>query len=122
MTDSQKASWLYAVGNAPAGVLKAIDAGVLAVWVVAEDQHRRATEAQACLDAGKTLPLVTKGRRGVIVASPYLKIIAQAGDRMRAAAAQLGFSPAARPRTPPPAQPPRASPWGRFEVLPGEKK
>jgi phage terminase small subunit len=64
MTPGQQESWAYAMAHAPAGLLKPIDRGVLAVWVEAEDRHRVAMTQQAKLDAGSTLPLLTKGRDG----------------------------------------------------------
>lgn len=122
MSDSQKEAWRYAVEHAPAGVLKAIDCGILTVWVAAEDQHRRATVAQAHLDSGNSFPLLAKSRRGPLAASPYLGIIHRAGLLMVKAASELGFTPACRPRVPAaPSPPPDGSPWDRFSVVAGGK-
>ena len=98
MTPGQRESWSYAMAHAPAGLLKPIDRGVLAVWAEAEDRHRVAMIQQAKLDATSSLPLMTKGRNGQPSPSPYLRLIRQAGDTMLRAAGELGFSPAARPR------------------------
>lgn len=108
MTESQKDCWRYALANAPKGVLKAIDRGILAVWVEAEDRHRRACIEQAKLDQTDTLPMLTKvggkeGRDGKvtgfsIIQSPYLGIINRAAQLMLKAASELGFSPVSRPR------------------------
>jgi P27 family predicted phage terminase small subunit len=120
MTIDQRAVWIYATEHAPKSLLKMIDRGALTVWVIAEDQHRLASEMQAKIDAGTALPLLTKDKSGMAVVSPYVGIINRAGLRMLRAATELGFSPAARPRlvadTPPPVD---ASPWAKLEVING---
>lgn len=123
LTADQKAAWRYAVEFAPAGVLKAIDAGVLAVWVVAFDQHRTATIVQARLDAQSKLPLLTKHKGGGAVISPYVAIANRAGLRMLRAASEMGFSPVARPRLIGGDQPPpRESEWAQLMVIEGGRK
>jgi hypothetical protein len=42
LTEAQREGWAYALRHAPPGVLKRLDRGALAVWVVAEDLHRQA--------------------------------------------------------------------------------
>jgi P27 family predicted phage terminase small subunit len=105
-------------------VLRAADRGVLAVWCEAEEHHRVATEAQARLDAGSSLPLLAKGKEGQPVPSPYLRIINHAALLMLRAASELGFSPAARPRLAAGgdaggAGEDGASAWGELEVIRG---
>jgi P27 family predicted phage terminase small subunit len=124
MTPGQRESWAHAMAHAPAGLLKAIDHGVLAVWVEAEDRHRVAMIQQARLDAGSSLPLLTKGRDGQPSPSPYLRIIRQAADTMLRAAGELGFSPAARPRLggagPRPDEAAESdTPWTRLKLIHG---
>jgi P27 family predicted phage terminase small subunit len=122
MSEDQQQAWAYAVRHAPAGVLRAIDAGLLAVWVEAECRHRAATIAQARLDQGSALPLLTKTRDGTPVQSPYLGIINRAALVMIKAASELGFSPAARPRLGGAGAAPESggeSPWAEFQVIPG---
>ena len=120
MTAEQKAIWTHAIEHAPKSLLKMIDRGALAVWVIAEDQHRLAAEMQAKIDTGSALPLLTKDKNGMPIVSPYLGVINRAGLRMLRAASELGFSPAARPRlaadTPPPVD---ASPWAQLTVING---
>ena len=43
MSESQKQGWIYAIENAPDGLLKKLDRSVLVAWVVAEDLHRQAS-------------------------------------------------------------------------------
>lgn len=123
MTPDQQATWRYAIEHAPKSLLKMIDRGALAVWVLAEDQHHLASEMQAKIDTGSALPLLTKDKNGMAVVSPYIEIINRAGLRMLRAASELGFSPAARPRlvanTPPPVD---TSPWAQLTVIDGGRR
>ena len=93
LTDSQRASWDYALRCAPPGLLKRIDRGALAVWVVAEDLHRQAVIAQS-----KTTLLVKTPKVELPIQSPYLPIINRQGLIMLKAASELGFTPVSRPR------------------------
>ena len=43
MSESQKQGWIYAIENAPDGLLKKLDRSALVAWVVAEDLHRHAS-------------------------------------------------------------------------------
>lgn len=92
-TDEQRDAWAYALSHAPRGVLKRIDRGVLAAWVVAEDLHRQATEGQKTAGG-----VVVTTKNGNSVQSPYLAIINRQALIMAKLADHLGFSPAARPR------------------------
>jgi P27 family predicted phage terminase small subunit len=90
----QRAGWRYALEHAPAGLLKKIDRGVLAIWVVAEDLHRNAV-LQLQRSGGM---LVKAPKTEQPMQSPYLPIVNRQAQIMLKAAEQLGFSPAARPR------------------------
>ena len=93
MSEGQKAGWNYAIENAPAGLLKKLDRSVLAVWVVAEDLHRRATEMI------EKFGILTKApNTGLPIQSPYLPVVNKQAQIMLKAAEQLGFTPAARSR------------------------
>ena len=130
LTDGQKEAWRYAIEHAPRGLLKPIDRTVLLIWVEAEDRHRRAAMAQAALDArAPGLQLVMPRSRGAgrgteLVESPYVRILSRAAETLLRATAELGFSPAARPRlaggtTAPEAAP--TDPWQQLKVLQGGK-
>jgi len=121
MSPGQKEGWAYAMAHAPKGLLKAIDRGVLAIWVEAEDRHRTAVQQQARLDASSSLPLMTRGKDGQPIASPYLRLIRHAAETMLRAASELGFTPAARPRLAPgqTEAPAHESPWTRLKVIHG---
>lgn len=89
LTDQQKEAWAYAVANAPRGVLRLIDRGVLAVWIIAEDFHRRASKAM-----GHRAPVSRKtGQQDANMA-----VINRQAMIMIRAASELGFSPTSRPR------------------------
>ena len=93
MADSQKAGWNYAIENSPAGLLKRLDRSTLAVWVVAEDLHRRAAEMI------EKIGILTKApNTGLPIQSPYLPVVNKQAQIMLKAAEQLGFTPAARSR------------------------
>jgi P27 family predicted phage terminase small subunit len=101
LNDPQRISWAYALQNAPPGLLKRIDRGVLLVWSVAEDLHRQAAEAQAkvgLLVRIKTRATINLDDPGVPAASPYINIINQQAKIMIKAASELGFTPVSRPR------------------------
>jgi len=121
MTPQQQEIWTYAIAHAPAGLLKMIDASVLAVWVVAHDQHRVAAEQQAKIDAGSALPLLARDKDGFPAASPYLGVMNRAAIRLMRAASELGFTPACRPRIADGATASEGddSPWSRFSVIRG---
>jgi P27 family predicted phage terminase small subunit len=94
MNAGQKDCWDYAITHMPRGLLHHIDRGALAVWVVAEDLHRRAVEAQ---NQASGL-LVKSPNGGPPQQSPFLAIINRQAVIMLKAASELGFSPVARPR------------------------
>jgi phage terminase small subunit len=123
-TPSQKAGWRYAIDHMPKGVAKAIDRGMLTIWVEAEDRHVIAMQDQARLDAqpGK-LRLLIPTPAG-LVPSPYNAILADTAKTMFRAAQELGFSPAARPRihaTPAPAAGDADNPWAALRLVHGGK-
>lgn len=99
--EAQLSGWRYALRNAPPGMLKRIDCGVLTVWVVAEDLHRQAAQAQAkvgLLVRIKTRATISQDDPGVPAASPYINIVNQQAKIMLKAASELGFTPVSRPR------------------------
>ncbi|RYE77740.1 MAG: P27 family phage terminase small subunit [Oxalobacteraceae bacterium] len=79
--------------HAPRGLLKLLDRSILAVWVVAEDLHRKA--AEKIVQFG----LLTKSpNAGLPLQSPYLAILNKQAQIMLKGAAELGFTPASRTR------------------------
>jgi phage terminase small subunit len=74
-------------------MLKLIDGSVLEVWVVAHVLYRKAVRQQAKFN----LVVPTPNTR-LPIQSPWLPIINKQALIMLRAAAELGFSPTARPR------------------------
>jgi P27 family predicted phage terminase small subunit len=98
MSERQVALWHDILDRAPIGTLAAIDREIFAAYVELVDRHAQAIAAQARLDYGKPLPLLTKGPDGTPVASPYLGIANKCVLLMRQLQADLGFNPLARVR------------------------
>jgi P27 family predicted phage terminase small subunit len=99
LTPSQQLHWQHAIDSAPIGLLTKLDMQMLAVWVVAADLYQRAVEQQAALDRrNKTTSLLSRTPNGSVQQSPYLPIINKQAMIMIKAAAEMGFSPAARTR------------------------
>jgi len=94
LTDDQKTAWAYALDNAPLGLLRRLDRGVLTIWIVAEDAHRRAAQL---LQTTQTLLM---RQEGVPMPFPslYLGIMNKQALIMLKAAGELGFTPASRAR------------------------
>ena len=93
MTESQKEGWDYAIANAPRGLLKHLDASLLASWVVAQDLHRDAAQKVA-----KYGMLVKTPNTGQMIQSPYMAVLNRQATLMMKAASELGFSPTSRSR------------------------
>lgn len=98
MTETQRQGWAYAVEHAPAGVLKRIDRSVLAIWVVAEDLHREASEKVQKFGMLTKVGANEKGEGGTVQQSPYLPVLNKQAQIMLKAAAELGFTPSSRSR------------------------
>lgn len=92
-TAAERAVWIEALRNAPPGMLKLIDSSVLEVWVVAHVLHRRAVVEQR-----KYSLVIPAPRTAFPIQSPWLPIINKQATILLKAAAELGFSPTARPR------------------------
>jgi P27 family predicted phage terminase small subunit len=95
-SDAQQAIWAYHVENAPAGLLKRVDAAILKTFVGALDRHDIAARKQQQLDQNSALPLLVKGPDGSIAISPYVLAMERAENTMLRCIRELGFSPAAR--------------------------
>lgn len=114
-TAQQKAAWSYAIENAPKGLLKLIDRGALAAWVVAEDTHRRATEMLNQAGAENPLNgLLAKTPKGVVVQHPLAILAMREALVMLKAADALGFRPVSRARTAVDPRPDRDDPADEF--------
>ena len=80
LSESQKDCWRFVVQNAPDGVLKRIDQGLLTAYVVACDMHRVAAVQQEKMDAGSEWPLLVRSPRdGTLTMSPYVRMLSRTG-------------------------------------------
>lgn len=84
--------WQYAIRHAPPGMLKLIDRSVFAAWVAAVDTFEAARMHVA------KYGLLIKSPSGAWMQNPYLSIQNKQGALIKQYAAELGFSPTARPR------------------------
>lgn len=109
MTESQKASWNFAIQNSPKGLLKQLDQSILTIWVTAEDLHRQALEG-----IEKNGMLVKAPNTGLEIQSPYLPIVNKQAQIMMKAATELGFSPSSRSKVSVTPEATGESPWDKF--------
>lgn len=86
LTERQRELWADILSRAPRGILRAIDAELLANYCELVDRYITAAKAQA------ECPLVNAD--GVM--SPYLSIMNRAIPLITKLAAQMGFTPVAR--------------------------
>ncbi len=110
LTRRQKLLWRRAFDSAPAGLLTAMDAGLLTNWVIACDTHREACEKMRgtglivktrIVEVVKTKKDGSSTREqkgGQPVQNPYLPIINRQAEIMIRAAGDLGFTPVGRAR------------------------
>ena len=93
LSEKQKVLWRHAIEHAPRGLLRHLDAQMLAIWVIAADMHH-----EAMLKVQKYGMVVKSPTQGIPVQSPYLPIINRQAEIMLRAASELGFSPTSRSR------------------------
>jgi P27 family predicted phage terminase small subunit len=92
-SNEQKEAWTFAIQNAPADVLRNIDRGVLTVYIVAADAHRRASQ-----EASKAELLIPGRGKDDRIPNPIFRIVKAQAELMLRAAGELGFSPSSRSR------------------------
>lgn len=88
----QQRIWRIAITNAPPGMLKLLDVSVFSVWVIAQ------ATMEACREQIVALGPVVKGDKGRPISNPFQKEFNRQALLVMKAAAELGFSPTARPR------------------------
>jgi phage terminase small subunit len=99
LSPGQRECWLHAVANAPQGVLKEADRGVLRAWASVEDALIRASAALGRED----MLIDVKGQPFKAVNSNWTMLL-HAQRAMKGLAELLGFAPTARARLAVPAQ------------------
>jgi P27 family predicted phage terminase small subunit len=95
MDDAQRKLWRALLTDAPAGVLRRIDAALLANYVELLSRYRQLVEAQRQLDRAQPMPFLVKSPSGATL-SPYLRAINHCVLLLTRLAAEMGFTPAAR--------------------------
>lgn len=94
----QQAIWRDAIRQCPPGMLKKIDTSVFACWVAAVAVWETARSEVARLGPVVKMGADADGKGGVPVQNPYLSIQNKQAGLIKQFAAELGFSPTARPR------------------------
>jgi len=92
----QREIWQQTLANAPRNLWRAADAGMLAGYVLGLSLWETANIEQQKLDAGNLSPLLVIGHRGVVMPSPYLRIIRLGAEMVARFGAELGMSPSSR--------------------------
>ena len=90
-TDAHRKVWAKALKDAPAGLLKELDASVLNVWVCATVLH-----ADACSKLAQYGSVIRHPVTGTPTANPYAIVAKQNAELMLRAASEMGFSPTSR--------------------------
>jgi hypothetical protein len=126
LTDAETALWDHAVANAPKGMLKEIDRPAMVVLCEAAARHNEARRMQHLLDTDAQLTLVVRGKGGMLIESPYNRILDKTAKTILTACDRIGFVPTARPRIkvdPVTGQEVEASsdPWSMMRVIKGGK-
>src|SRR5215472_11146732 len=92
----QREIWQQTLADAPRNLWRAADAGMLAGYVLGLSLWETANIEQQKLDAGNLSPLLVIGHRGVVMPSPYLRIIRLGAEMVARFGAELGVSPSSR--------------------------
>jgi P27 family predicted phage terminase small subunit len=109
MNQAQRKLWRELLTDAPAGVLRRIDAALLANYCELRDRYRQLVEAQRQLDRAQPMPFLVKSPTGAAL-SPYLRAINHCVLLLTRLAAEMGFTLAARAGLPVPGAAKVASP------------
>lgn len=92
LSEEQRAIWIETIARSPPGLLRELDWGIFEQWVVHCSFFREAAKKVA------TLGLLLKHESGAPYHNPYLAVMNKQSAQMKAAAAELGFTPSSRTR------------------------
>lgn len=104
--------WSECIRNAPDGVLRKIDTGILEIYVKAKVQWERAAEN---VEANGT---ICKGPNGGVMHNPFVGVMNTQAKMMMRAISQLGFSPVTRQRVKANGKTRRSNPFGKLKSFP----
>lgn len=93
MNALQRRVWTNTLANAPQGMLRTLDEGTFATWVVAYALYQETAQKLS-----KKKSLTEKTTKGNTVQSVHLSILNRQALIMMKAASELGFSPTSRTR------------------------
>jgi phage terminase small subunit len=84
------------LAHAPRQIWRQADTGMVEGYVLGRSLWETANLEQQKIDAGNPSPLLVVGDRGVVMPSPYLRVIRLAAEMVARFGAELGMSPSAR--------------------------
>ena len=92
----QREIWTETLAHAPRQIWRQADIGMVEGYVLGRSLWETANLEQQKIDAGNPSPLLVVGHRGVVMPSPYLRVIRLAAEMVARFGAELGMSPSAR--------------------------
>jgi P27 family predicted phage terminase small subunit len=95
MSDIAKEAWIYAVENAPPGLLSSLDASVLERWANCAGLYR---EALGKINRSGVAGMIIKTPSGILRRSPLMDVIRDLAQEMKGYETEMGFTPASRSR------------------------
>lgn len=95
MSDIAKEAWIYAVENAPPGLLSSLDASVLERWANCAGLYR---EALGKINRSGVAGMIMKTPSGILRRSPLMDVIRDLAQEMKGYETEMGFTPASRSR------------------------
>ena len=95
MSDIAKEAWIYAVQNAPPGLLSSLDASVLERWANCAGLYR---EALGKINRSGVAGMIIKTPSGILRRSPLMDVIRDLAQEMKGYETEMGFTPASRSR------------------------
>ena len=95
MSDVAKEAWIYAVENAPPGLLSSLDASVLERWANCAGLYR---EALGKINRSGVAGMIIKTPSGILRRSPLMDVIRDLAQEMKGYETEMGFTPASRSR------------------------
>lgn len=95
MSDVAKEAWIYAVANAPSGLLSSLDAAVLERWANCAGLYR---EALSKINRAGVSGMIVKTPSGILRRSPLMDVIRDLALEMKGYESEMGFTPASRSR------------------------
>jgi phage terminase small subunit len=114
----QREIWAETLAHAPRQLWRQADIGMVEGYVLGRSLWETANLEQQKIDAGNPNPLLVVGHRGVVMPSPYLRVIRLAAEMVARFGAELGMSPSSRSTlSVDAAHPTTGKDWSRLDAL-----